>query len=151
MNSLNSILLEGNFTKDPVLHETPKGTPVCTFSLAVNRYYRSDEETVQEVSFFEIETWSRLAQYCSSQFEKGSAIRVVGRLKQDRWEDLEGNSRAKVKVIGEHIEPIEKKSFNGKKRDEEKAAVESVSEEDSVDAGLDEINVSESIPEEVVV
>ena len=51
MSHLNSVLLEGNLTRDPVLHETPRGTKVCTFGLAVNRYYRQGEETVQEVSF----------------------------------------------------------------------------------------------------
>ena len=109
MNSLNSVLLEGNLTRDPVLGETPKGTPVCTFGLAVNRFYRQEEETVKEVSFFEVETWTRLAQYCSSQLAKGKQVRVVGHLKQERWEDQEGKPHSRVKVIGEHLEIQEKK------------------------------------------
>ncbi len=110
MNSLNSVLLEGNLTKDPVLHETPKGTPVCSFGLAVNRYYRQESDTVQEVSFFDVETWTRLAQYCGSQLKKGAGIRVIGRLKQERWDDTEGKGHSRIKVIGEHIEIPEKKS-----------------------------------------
>lgn len=113
MNSLNSVLLEGNLTRDPVLTETTKGTPVCTFGMAVNRYYKQNEETVKEVSFFDVETWTRLAQYCSSQLKKGSHIRVVGRLKQDRWENSDGNTRSKVKVVGEHMEIQERKGQQG--------------------------------------
>ena len=90
MNSLNSILLEGNLTKDPQLSKTPKGTPVCTFSVASNRYYKQDDEGVNEVSFFDVEVWSRLAETCGEHLTKGRGVRVVGRLKQDRWEDPEG-------------------------------------------------------------
>ena len=64
MNSLNSILVEGNLTRDPVLSTTPKGTAVCNFSVASNRFYRSDEELQKEVSFFDVEVWSRLAERC---------------------------------------------------------------------------------------
>lgn len=129
MNSLNSVLLEGNLTRDPVLGETPKGTPVCTFGLAVNRYYKQDEETVNEASFFEVETWSRLALYCGAQLKKGLPIRIVGRLKQDRWEDSEGNPRSKIKVVGEHMEIQEKKGA-GEKNAEAGGSEEPIHEEE---------------------
>ena len=44
MNNLNSILIEGNLVRDPVLRSTAKGTPLCTFSLASNRYYKHDSD-----------------------------------------------------------------------------------------------------------
>ena len=113
MNNLNSVLLEGNLTKDPGLTETPKGTPVCVFSLAVNRFYRQDDNTVKEVSYFDIETWSRLAQFCSGQLKKGSPVRVVGHLKQERWEDAEGKYHSRIKVVAEHVEVTEKKQAAG--------------------------------------
>lgn len=109
MSGLNSVLLEGNLTRDPVLTETPKGTPVCHFGLAVNRYYSHNEEMVNEVSFFEVETWSRLAQYCDAQLKKGAPLRVVGRLKQERWEDGEGKNHSRVKVVCEHLEIPDRK------------------------------------------
>lgn len=109
MNNLNSVLLEGNLTRDPVLNETTKGTPVCVFGLAVNRYYRQEENTVKEVSFFEVEAWSRLAQYAGSMLKKGAPVRVVGHLKQDRWDDAEGKSRSRIKVVAEHLEVTERK------------------------------------------
>jgi single-strand DNA-binding protein len=45
MNNLNSILVEGNLVKDPEVRHTEKGTAICTFSIAVNRYYRTDTGT----------------------------------------------------------------------------------------------------------
>lgn len=104
MNSLNSILIEGNLTRDPVLSETPKGTPVCTFSVASNRFYRQGSETEKEVSFFDVEVWSRLAEACAQNLKKGRGVRVVGRLKQDRWTDTEGKHHDKIRIVAEHVE-----------------------------------------------
>jgi single-strand DNA-binding protein len=42
MNNLNSILIEGNLVRDPLLRSTPKGTQVCTFTLASNRFFKQD-------------------------------------------------------------------------------------------------------------
>ena len=104
MNNLNSILIEGNLTKDPVFNETPKGTAVCKFPIATNRYYRQEEELQNEVSYFDIETWARLAEVCSDHLVKGRGVRVVGRLKQDRWNDSDGNAKSRIKIVAEHVE-----------------------------------------------
>ena len=104
MNNLNSILIEGNLTRDPVLRETPKGTPVCSFSVASNRYYKQGGESQQEVSFFDVEVWAGLAETCATYLEKGRGVRVVGRLKQDRWLDTEGKPQSRIKIIAEHVE-----------------------------------------------
>ncbi|GMO46721.1 MAG: hypothetical protein Pg6C_08540 [Treponemataceae bacterium] len=105
MNSLNSIIIEGNVVRTPEIRETPKGTPVCTVGVAVNRWYKSTDGAMQkEVSFFDIDTWGNLAKTCSQTCEKGRGIRVVGRLKQNRWQDTEGRNRSKVCIIAEHIE-----------------------------------------------
>ena len=104
MNNLNSVLLEGNLVRDPELRYTPKGTAVCIFAIACNRYYKRDDEMQQEVSFFEVTTWNRQAEVCSEYLHKGRGVRVVGRLKQDRWTDDEGQNRSKVEVVAEHVE-----------------------------------------------
>jgi len=104
MNNLNSILLEGNLVADPELRYTPKGAPVCSFRVACNRYFKQDEDLQEEVSYFDITTWNRLAEVCNEYLTKGRGVRVVGRLKQDRWEDTEGKTKAKVHIIAEHVE-----------------------------------------------
>jgi len=104
MSNLNSILIEGNLVRDPLYRTTPKGRPVCTFSVASNRYYRHDAGLEEEVSFFDIEAWAILAEACNNQGKKGRGVRVVGRLKQDRWTDNEGKNRSKIFIVAEHIE-----------------------------------------------
>lgn len=105
MDDFNSIVLEGNVVRDPESRETQKGIPVCMFSIAVNKSYRTSQgERKQEVSFFDIETWGALATSCSNYCTKGRGIRVVGRLKQNRWQDTEGKNHSKIKVVAEHID-----------------------------------------------
>jgi single-strand DNA-binding protein len=104
MNNLNSIIIEGNLTRDPEYHTTPKGTPVCTFSVASNRYYKQENEQQQEVSFINVETWAKIAENCNQYLHKGRGVRVVGRLKQDRWVNQEGKNRERIKIVAEHVE-----------------------------------------------
>lgn len=104
MNSLNSILLEGNLTRDPVMNATAKGTKVLNFGVATNRFYRMEEELQKEVSFFDVEVWARGAEQCSKLLTKGRGVRVIGRLKQDRWTDVEGQNHSRVKIVAEHVE-----------------------------------------------
>ena len=114
MHNLNSLIIEGNVVRDPVVKATPKGTPLCLFSIASNRFFKQEDQTTQETSFFDVETWSRLAELCGENCTKGRGVRVVGRLKQDRWVGTDGKHYSKIKVVAEHIEfkPVFK---NGKR------------------------------------
>ena len=104
MNNLNSILMEGNLVRDPLLRTTPKGTPVCTFTLASNRFFKQDSGLEKEVGFFDVETWAKLAENCSHLGRKGRGARVVGRLKQDRWNGSDGKAHSRVTIVAEHVE-----------------------------------------------
>lgn len=121
MNNLNSVLLEGNLCRDPELRYTPKGTPVCTLVLASNRSYKVEGERHDEVSFIETTAWGKLAAVCAEHLTKGRGVRVVGRLKQERWE-ADGNSRAKVLIVAEHVEFQPRRRAAGNGHDEAAAA-----------------------------
>ena len=104
MNNLNSVLIEGNLVRDPLLRSTPKGTPLCTFSLASSRFFKQDSGMEKEVSFLDVETWGKLADHCYDLGHKGRGVRVVGRLKQDRWVGSDGKNHSRVTIVAEHVE-----------------------------------------------
>jgi len=104
MNNLNSVLIEGNLTRDPELKYTAKGLAICTMSVANNRFYKQGEEWQKETSFFVVDVWGKQGETCSEHLSKGRGVRVVGRLKQERWQDDQGNNRSKVKIVAEHVE-----------------------------------------------
>jgi single-strand DNA-binding protein len=136
MNNLNSVLIEGNLVRDPELKYTPKGAAVCSFVLASNRFFKQDEETQKEVSFFDVTTWSRLAEVCGEYLKKGRGVRVVGRLKQDRWTSPEGQTRSKVMIVAEHVEfkPNLRKGDGDGKDDESGVAAGAKSADDGTAA-----------------
>ena len=104
MNNLNSVLIEGNMVRDPLVRSTPKGTQVCHFSIASNRFYRQDSNLEKETGFFDVEAWGKLVNSCVSLGRKGRGVRVVGRLKQDRWTGSDGKNHNKVAIVAEHVE-----------------------------------------------
>jgi len=103
MNSLNNVLIEGNLVANPEKREVGSSI-ICTFTVASNRYYQKDGEKKEEVSFFDVEVWNRTADICLKTLEKGRGVRVVGRLKQDRWTDKEGRKQSKVKIVSDSVE-----------------------------------------------
>lgn len=104
MNNLNSILLEGNLVRDPETRTTTNGKPVSTFQIATNRFYRKETGIEKEVSFFNVEAWGRQAENVNNLGRKGRGVRVVGRLKQERWNGADGKTQSKVVIVAEHIE-----------------------------------------------
>ena len=98
------MILEGNLVRDPEGKLTPKGTALCEFSIASNRYYKQDGVRHSEVSYFDVEVWSKVAESCERHLNKGRGVRVVGRLKQNRWTDEQSISRSRIKIVGEHVE-----------------------------------------------
>ena len=104
LNDLNSVLLEGTLARDPELRYTPKGAPVCTLMVASRRTCKLDGERVEEVSFVETAAPDKLGEVCAEHLTKGRGIRVVGRLKQERFDDADGNAREKFLIVAEHVE-----------------------------------------------
>jgi single-stranded DNA-binding protein len=93
MLNLNSILLEGDLISSPVDSTGTDGIPRCTFSL-------SSGDAAPAVP---VVSYGRLAVRCSGLLDKGSSIRVVGRIAQD-LESSEATGSFKLHVVAEHVE-----------------------------------------------
>ena len=106
MNNLNSVLLEGNLVRDPERVELGENTSAMTkFAIAVNRFFRNAiAEAVEEVMFINVQAWGTLGKNCMTYLQKGRGVRVVGRLRQERWTDKDGGNRERILVVAEHVE-----------------------------------------------
>ena len=124
MNNLNNVIIEGNMTRDPEFRETAKGAALCTFSIAANRFFKQADEMTKEVSYFDVQTWAKLAESCRNLGRKGRGVRVVGRLKQERWNGSDGKAHSKVSIVAEHVEfrPDFKKAETAETEDAENYA-----------------------------
>lgn len=108
MASFNQVVLLGYLTRDPELRYTPSNMATAAFGIGVNEK-RKDKD---EVSFFDIETWDKVAENCSTYLKKGSLVLISGRLKQDRWEDEHGDKKNKIKIIANTVQFLNKKEDN---------------------------------------
>ena len=109
MNNLNSVLVEGSLVRDAEVKTLGNGSMVCNFSIATNRYYKKNENFEKETSYFDVQAWGKLAEACGSKGQKGRWVRVVGRLKQDRWATQDGKSMSKIIIVPDHVEFRQKK------------------------------------------
>jgi len=79
--SLNRVTLIGNLTRDPELKYTPAGTAVCTFGVATNRSWTTqDGQTKEDVQYHRIVAWQKLAELCGKLLTKGRKVYLEGRL-----------------------------------------------------------------------
>ena len=102
--SLNKVLLIGNLTRDPELRYTPQGTAVCTFGLATNRSWVTDNaEKREDTEFHRIVAWNKLAELCSQLLFKGRKIYVEGRLQTRSWSAQDGSQRQSTEIIIEEM------------------------------------------------
>ena len=98
-NDLNSLILEGVVSGEPHLVKT---SDVLNFTVETTRYYKNRAgEDVAETFQFSVVAFGSM---CKIPLKDGSGVRVVGRLKQNKWTDSEGASHSEVQIVAEHIE-----------------------------------------------
>lgn len=107
MPSYNQVTIMGHLTRDIELR-TAGATQVGSFGIAVNHNYKTASgEKREEVTFLDCEAWGKTAEILAQYISKGAALFVVGRLKQDSWDDkATGQKRTKLKVVVEDFQFI---------------------------------------------
>lgn len=99
---LNHIVLMGRLCADPELRRTNSGTPVTSFTLAVDRDFKS-QSGEKEADFVPVIAWRNTAEFVSKYFTKGRMAVVEGRLQMRNWKDKDGNKRTTAEVVVENV------------------------------------------------
>lgn len=99
---LNHIVIMGRLVRDPELRHTAQGTPVVSFTLAVDRDYQSGGSEKQ-TDFIECVAWRGTADFVSRYFHKGSMAVVSGRLQMRAWTDKNDNKRVSAEVVADSV------------------------------------------------
>lgn len=134
MPELNSVVIAGNLTKDPIFRQTTSGTPVVNFSIASNRRFKDkNEEWKEDVCYVGIVAWNRLADSCKDRLKKGNAVLVDGELQSRTFKTEEGTNRTIVEIKARRIQFLNKR---GSAVDAEKEDDITTFTDDSFDALL---------------
>lgn len=105
---MNKVLLTGNVVRDPEYRSTQTGTPVCNFTVAVNRKFKDASGTYPS-DYINCVAWKNTADFVSKYFQKGSPIEVEGNLQTRNFEDSKGIKRYVTEVYVEQV------GFNGRR------------------------------------
>ncbi|MFR7893462.1 MAG: single-stranded DNA-binding protein [Dysosmobacter sp.] len=92
----------GRLTRDPELRRTGSGTAVTSFSLAVDRDFKS-QSGEKETDFIDIVAWRSTAEFVSKYFTKGRMAVVEGRLQIRDWTDKDGGKRRSAEVVADNV------------------------------------------------
>ena len=110
MPNLNKVTIMGHLCRDAEMRYTNGGDPVTNMTVAVNRDYGDDTD------FFDVTIWNqgnyKLAEYRAND-NKGDLVLIVGELRQEQWEDSDGNNRSKIKIRADKAINFSQKKGDG--------------------------------------
>lgn len=106
---LNHISIMGRLTRDPELRYTQNDLPVASFTLAVDRDFKSGSGE-KETDFINCVAWRNTAEFVGKYFTKGSAAIVAGRLQIRSYTDKDNNKRTAAEVVADNVYFAESKS-----------------------------------------
>lgn len=105
---MNTVVLIGRTTRDPELRRTGNGTAVTSFTLAVNRDFKTNDG--QEADFIQCVAWKKTAELLYQYVHKGDRIAVNGSIRTRNYEDSHGKKVYVTEVLVNHVEFLETKN-----------------------------------------
>ena len=106
--NFNKVILGGRLTADPELKTTPTGVSVTSFTIAVNRRARNNEETPAD--FFSVTAWRNTAEFITRYFRKASSICIAGSLQTRNWTDQQGQKHYVTEIVADEAFFVDAKS-----------------------------------------
>jgi single-strand DNA-binding protein len=104
-NKMNICIIEGRVANSAELLYTKSGNALCKFDLATEEHYKTldgDYKTV--TSYITVSVWGKYGESCKFALKKGEAVRVTGSVKQNNWEDKNGNRHSELYVVATTID-----------------------------------------------
>ncbi len=112
---MNKSILIGRLTRDPEIKTTSSQVAVCSFTIAVDRKFKSANGD-READFISCVAWRQTAEFIAKYFRKGSKICVDGSLQSRSWDDAEGKRRSVIEVVVDQAEFVEAKDSSAQVR-----------------------------------
>ncbi len=121
---LNHIEIMGRLGRDPELRHTQSGTPVASFSLAVDRDFKDKSTGERATDWIDVVAWRSTGEFVSKYLSKGRMVVVEGRLQIRDWTDKEGGKRRAAEVIANNVYFADSKPGDGQRSGQSKSTKE---------------------------
>ena len=112
---MNRVILVGRLTKEPEIKYLNNGTPVCNFTLAVDRTFKN-QNGEKEADFINCVVWRKPAENVSNFLSKGSLAGVDGRIQTRTYDDQEGKRVFITEVVADNVQFLQPKRGQGTQR-----------------------------------
>ena len=104
MAGVNKVILVGNLGKDPEVRYLDSGVAVANFSLETTENYKNKQgEKVSQTEWHNIVLWRGLAEVAEKWLKKGSSVYIEGKIRTNKWEDKEGNTRYNTEILADNM------------------------------------------------
>lgn len=106
---MNDVTIVGNLTRDIEVRYTQTNKAVGQFTVAVNNGKNKDGKEL-EPDFINCVIWETQAENMKKYTKKGSKVLVKGSIKNDNYEDEQGNKKYRTYVLCSRVIFLDKKS-----------------------------------------
>lgn len=104
---MNYVIMMGRLTKDPEIRYTNSGKTIGSFSIAVERRFKSEGQP--EADFFNCTTFGKQAEFVERYLKKGTKIILAGEIQNNNYKDKNGNQQYSVQIMVNVLEFAESK------------------------------------------
>lgn len=132
MAGLNIITIVGRLGRDPEVRYSQGGMAICKLSVAVSSRVKNGETWEDETTWFRVTVFGKTAENAGKYLAKGREVAVVGRMREDKYKDKDGNERSSWEVIANQVQYVGGKGEGGGKRDEKPAETSGGFDDDSL-------------------
>ena len=110
MDGENEVLLIGQMSVDPTIHQTRQGTHVCNFRMATKHTVRDDSgNETERTDWHRVVVWGNNAQAVHRSCAKGSQVYVRGRLASRTYQPNEGGVRHITEVVAQRVKFLDRR------------------------------------------
>lgn len=111
---VNKAIIVGNLGKDPEFRFTTGGKAVCSFPVATSEKWTDQDGQKQErTEWHSVEIWGKQAETCGQYLAKGRQVYVEGSLRTDKYDDKEGVTRYRTKLVARNVRFLGGKDSSG--------------------------------------
>lgn len=108
---INNVVLVGRLTRDVELRYTPSNVATGTFTLAVNRNFKS-QSGEREADFVNCVIWRQQAENLANWAKKGALIGITGRIQTRNYEGQDGKRVYVTEVVADGFQLLESRKEN---------------------------------------
>ena len=113
MVNINHVTLVGRLVRDVELRKTNSNTSVCSFTVAVDRRFKSQQPGAQDADFISCIAWRQSAEFLSKYGSKGAIVSVEGRIQTRNYDNASGQKVYVTEVVAESVQLISNRNNAG--------------------------------------